>query len=310
MTALVAVQYRGLDGALGAESLTALAENPAIRTLFGPPVALDDRRRVHRLADRHRARRPGRYLGGADGHPADPRRGGGRPVGPAAGRTAAPGVPGRPRARRAARCVARRRRRRRARPAAARGTGGRVGAVRCRPRPAPAWSARRSACSPRSCSPTGARPPGWPSRSCSPACWPGWSSDGVPALAWLAWGTPFGLLGRAAPFTADRVLPLLVLAVLVAAVAAAAVALAAGRDVGRGRLAGRDRRARPSRLLGQPAGPRRAPDPPPAGRLGRRRRGVLPAHRPARDVDDRRSCGTTRPSPTSPRRPASPSSGR
>ena len=41
LTALVAVQYRGLNGAIGAESLSALAENPAIRTLFGPPVGLD-----------------------------------------------------------------------------------------------------------------------------------------------------------------------------------------------------------------------------------------------------------------------------
>ena len=42
MAATVVLQYRGLEGALGMESLSALAENPAIRTLFGPPVALDD----------------------------------------------------------------------------------------------------------------------------------------------------------------------------------------------------------------------------------------------------------------------------
>ncbi|HEX2072990.1 MAG TPA: hypothetical protein VHF92_04330 [Geodermatophilus sp.] len=42
LPALVVVQYRGLDGAIGTASLSALAENPAIRTLFGPPVALDD----------------------------------------------------------------------------------------------------------------------------------------------------------------------------------------------------------------------------------------------------------------------------
>ena len=36
-------QYRGPStGAIGVDSLSALAENPAIRTLFGPPVALDD----------------------------------------------------------------------------------------------------------------------------------------------------------------------------------------------------------------------------------------------------------------------------
>jgi ABC-2 type transport system permease protein len=74
-------------------------------------------------------------------------------------------------------------------------------------------------------------------------------ADGVPALTWLAWLTPFGLTGRATPFTEDRWLPLLVLALLVTAAAALAVGLASGRDVGRGRMAGRDRRARPSRLL-------------------------------------------------------------
>jgi ABC-2 type transport system permease protein len=75
------------------------------------------------------------------------------------------------------------------------------------------------------------------------------ASDGVPALAWLAWLTPFGLLGRAVPFAEDRWLPLVALAVLVTALAAVAVGLASGRDVGRGRLAGRDRRTAPSRLL-------------------------------------------------------------
>ncbi|WP_222194059.1 hypothetical protein [Modestobacter italicus] len=42
LPALVAVQFRRLDQALAGPSLAALAENPAIRTLFGPPVALDD----------------------------------------------------------------------------------------------------------------------------------------------------------------------------------------------------------------------------------------------------------------------------
>jgi ABC-2 type transport system permease protein len=74
-------------------------------------------------------------------------------------------------------------------------------------------------------------------------------SDGVPATAWLGWLTPFGLMGRAAPFAEDDWLPLVVLAVLVTAVAVLAVALSSGRDVGHGRLAGRDRRSSPSRLL-------------------------------------------------------------
>ena len=43
LAAFVASEYeRTFSGAMGADSLTALAENPAIRTLFGPPVALDD----------------------------------------------------------------------------------------------------------------------------------------------------------------------------------------------------------------------------------------------------------------------------
>ena len=43
MTAFVAAQYQDtFSGAVSASSLEALAQNPAVRTLFGPPVALDD----------------------------------------------------------------------------------------------------------------------------------------------------------------------------------------------------------------------------------------------------------------------------
>ena len=43
MSAIVAVQYRSMfQGGLAASGLQALAENPAIRILFGTPVALDD----------------------------------------------------------------------------------------------------------------------------------------------------------------------------------------------------------------------------------------------------------------------------
>jgi ABC-2 type transport system permease protein len=79
-------------------------------------------------------------------------------------------------------------------------------------------------------------------------------SDGVPALSSVAWLTPYGLLGRAAPFAGDRWLPLLVLAFLVAASGGLAVGLAAGRDVGHGRLATRGRRHRSSRLLASLSG--------------------------------------------------------
>jgi ABC-2 type transport system permease protein len=79
-------------------------------------------------------------------------------------------------------------------------------------------------------------------------------ADGVDALAWLHWLTPFGLLGRAAPFAGNRLVPLVVLAGLAALFAVTAAALATGRDVGSGRLRGRDRGRTPSRLLGSLAG--------------------------------------------------------
>ncbi|HEX2072989.1 MAG TPA: hypothetical protein VHF92_04325 [Geodermatophilus sp.] len=72
--------------------------------------------------------------------------------------------------------------------------------------------------------------------------------DGVPALGWLQWWTPFGLMGRVAPFAEDRVLPVLVLAGVVAVPAVLAVRLAAGRDLGSGRWQGRHRTATRSRL--------------------------------------------------------------
>ncbi|MCZ2806558.1 hypothetical protein O2W18_15720 [Modestobacter sp. VKM Ac-2983] len=59
-------------------------------------------------------------------------------------------------------------------------------------------------------------------------------ADGVPALGWLHWLSPFGLLGRSAPFAADRVLPLVVLAGTVALLVAAAATVATRRDVGSG----------------------------------------------------------------------------
>ncbi|MGY1606958.1 MULTISPECIES: hypothetical protein [unclassified Geodermatophilus] len=73
--------------------------------------------------------------------------------------------------------------------------------------------------------------------------------DGVAALAWLQWLSPFGLLGRVAPYAHDRWAPLLVLAVLVAVPAVLAAILAGARDVGAGRWQGRDRARPPSRLL-------------------------------------------------------------
>jgi ABC-2 type transport system permease protein len=65
-------------------------------------------------------------------------------------------------------------------------------------------------------------------------------ADGVPALAWLQWVSPFGLISRAAPFADNRLLPLVVLAVLVVVPAVLALRLASDRDAGSGRLGSRD----------------------------------------------------------------------
>ncbi len=74
--------------------------------------------------------------------------------------------------------------------------------------------------------------------------------DGVSALAWLHWLSPFGLLGRVAPFESDRSTPLLVLLGTVLLAAAGTAALAGVRDAGRGLLRDRDTGRRASRLVG------------------------------------------------------------
>jgi ABC-2 type transport system permease protein len=73
--------------------------------------------------------------------------------------------------------------------------------------------------------------------------------DGVDALAWLHWLSPFGLVGRAQPYAGNHGTALLVLAGQVALVAIAAAAVAGGRDLGAGRWRGRDRTRSPSALL-------------------------------------------------------------
>jgi ABC-2 type transport system permease protein len=73
--------------------------------------------------------------------------------------------------------------------------------------------------------------------------------DGVDALAWLHWLSPFGLAGRVAPYADDQWAPLLVLAAQIALPAVLAMVLAGNRDIGSGRWRGRDRRRAPSRLL-------------------------------------------------------------
>ena len=59
-------------------------------------------------------------------------------------------------------------------------------------------------------------------------------ADGVPQLAWSAWATPFGLAVRAAPYADNRVGPLLVLAGFPIVLAVGALAAARRRDLGSG----------------------------------------------------------------------------
>ncbi len=59
-------------------------------------------------------------------------------------------------------------------------------------------------------------------------------ADGAPRLAWTAWTTPFGLTARAAPYADNRIGPLLVLAAFPIALGLAALVTARRRDAGSG----------------------------------------------------------------------------
>ncbi|WP_234834884.1 polyketide antibiotic transporter [Mycolicibacterium stellerae] len=74
-------------------------------------------------------------------------------------------------------------------------------------------------------------------------------ADGVAQLAWLAWTTPFGLAALAAPYADNRVAPLLVLTGLAVGLAAAALIAAGRRDVGAGLVAMPTRRSPRTELL-------------------------------------------------------------
>ena len=251
--AAVVTQYRGLDGALGMESLSALAENPAIRTLFGPPVALEDPGgfTVWRTGTML-AVLVGTWAALAGTRLTRGEEEAGRWDLLLSGRVTLRSLVVRTLA--VLLCAA-------ALPGIAVGiglvltgaavtgavvfaaaitgvgmTGAALGVVAAQLVPE-----RRAA----SALSTVVLLGGLLARMVA---------DGVDALAWLHWLTPFGLMGRAAPFAGDRVFPLVVLAGLAGLFAAAAAALAVGRDVGSGRLRGRDRRRTPSRLLRSPAG--------------------------------------------------------
>jgi ABC-2 type transport system permease protein len=62
-------------------------------------------------------------------------------------------------------------------------------------------------------------------------------ADGAPQLAWSAWATPFGLVSRAAPYAENRIAPLLVLVGVPVVLALTAIATARTRDVGSGVVA-------------------------------------------------------------------------
>jgi ABC-2 type transport system permease protein len=249
LAAFVAQEYeRTFSGAFGADSLTALAENPAIRTLFGPPVALDD---------------PGGFtvwrtgtvvavLAGVWGALAGTRITRGEED---AGRTELL-LSGRVRltslVRRALAVVL--------------GAGAVVGAAvvvgMLLAGTAPAGSLlfgilvggtamtgavlgvlggqllpeRRAA----SGLAVGVLLAGLLARMVG---------DGVDALSWLQWLSPFGLIGRVAPYAENHWAPILVLVLQIAVLAVLAAVSADGRDVGTGRWRGRERGRTPSRLL-------------------------------------------------------------
>jgi ABC-2 type transport system permease protein len=79
-------------------------------------------------------------------------------------------------------------------------------------------------------------------------------SDGVPALAWSAWASPFGLVVRAAPYADNRVGPLLVLAVFPVVLAPAALVAARYRDAESGLVTVATSRPPRTRLLSSAAG--------------------------------------------------------
>lgn len=79
-------------------------------------------------------------------------------------------------------------------------------------------------------------------------------ADGVDALSWLRWATPFGVLAEAAPYAADRPAPLLVLGAAALLLAGGALAAAHRRDIGAGLLIVSSSRRPRTRLLGSVTG--------------------------------------------------------
>jgi ABC-2 type transport system permease protein len=61
-------------------------------------------------------------------------------------------------------------------------------------------------------------------------------ADGADALAWLHWASPFGLLALVEPYAANRPVPLALLGAAAAGLVALAAVAATGRDLGAGRV--------------------------------------------------------------------------
>jgi ABC-2 type transport system permease protein len=74
-------------------------------------------------------------------------------------------------------------------------------------------------------------------------------ADGSHHLAWLAWATPFGLAARTAPYADNRIVPLIVLGAFPIVLAGAALVGARHRDLGEGVVAVTDSRPPRTRLL-------------------------------------------------------------
>lgn len=74
-------------------------------------------------------------------------------------------------------------------------------------------------------------------------------ADGSHQLAWLAWATPFGLTARAAPYADNRIVPLIVLSAFPIVLAGAALVAARHRDLGDGIVTAPDSRPPRTRML-------------------------------------------------------------
>ncbi|MGY6651405.1 ABC transporter permease [Amycolatopsis sp. TRM77291] len=79
-------------------------------------------------------------------------------------------------------------------------------------------------------------------------------ADGAETLSWVAWLTPFGLTGEASPYAGNKAAPLLVLFAFPVVLTAGASVAAVHRDVGRGLLNPSGRRRPRTRLLGSITG--------------------------------------------------------